>query len=175
MTGADPMRPTTRCPFATRPWLGWAFAGLLAAALIGLHGCQLPQKAGPDGACATGRDCAFGLECKDKVCKFIAFSDCDPEAQSQGRFPCLNGQKCRDGKCTVYCASNDECKESGGLCKVGVCVKTNKDLRQCVDNRDCIWPESCFHGQCVTRTDAFRCASDLDCGLGFRCINSRCQ
>lgn len=170
---SDPLAPRPAGPSLPRRPLGFrAFLGLALAALS-LGGCTVPTKADVNTACENTRQCAFGLECRQKTCQYIAFSDCDPEALSQGRQPCLNGEKCRDGKCTVFCTSNQECEK--GLCKVGVCVVNKGDLRQCYDNRDCIWPESCFHGQCVTKTDAFRCASDLDCGVGFRCVNQRCQ
>lgn len=164
----------TRCPFAHNQVLAWLFAIGLVVAVLGLHGCSVPTKSEVNGGCTKNRDCAYGLECRDnKTCQYIAFADCDAEAVAQGKPACLNGQKCRDGKCTVFCASNSECKD--GVCKVGVCVVTGKDLRQCLDNRDCVWPESCFHGQCVTHTDAFKCQTDLDCGLGYHCLNYRCQ
>ena len=58
------------------------------------------------------------------------------------------------------------CRGSVPHCAVG---------QHCYDNRDCPYPETCYYGQCVTRTQNQRCNSDLDCGPGYRCINSVCQ
>ncbi len=104
-------------------------------------------------------------------CEYLFYAECSDEA---GGPQCLSGQKCREGHCTVQCATDLECGE-GGLCKIGVCQRKKTQLTQCYDNRDCAWPDTCFHGQCVTRTDAYRCNTDLDCGLGYRCLNGRCQ
>jgi len=106
-----------------------------------------------------------------KRCQYAFFADCSDEP---GGPACLSGQKCREGKCTVMCASDAECGDSA-ICRIGVCQRKRGAASQCVDNRDCFWPESCFHGQCVVRTDAFRCNSDLDCPYGYRCLNGRCQ
>jgi hypothetical protein len=147
---------------------------LLAAALSGA--CAEsggPKKAGPGEQCAKPKDCVYGTECREKQCALISFSDCDGDTTPSGGSQCLSGQKCRDGHCTVQCVGTAECKE-GQVCRIGVCVKGNKDLRQCSDNRDCPWPETCFYGQCATRSDGFRCVSDIDCGAGYRCVNGRC-
>ena len=106
-----------------------------------------------------------------KRCQYTLYAECSDEP---GGPQCLSGQKCREGHCTVQCAADAECGQ-GGLCRIGVCARARTALTQCYDNRDCRWPESCFHGQCVTRTDAFRCNTDLDCGYGYRCLNGRCQ
>jgi hypothetical protein len=106
-----------------------------------------------------------------KRCQYQLYAEC---TEDPGGPQCLSGQRCREGHCTVMCASDVECGE-GGLCRIGVCQRKRSALTQCYDNRDCTWPDTCFHGQCVTRTDAFRCSTDLDCGLGYRCINGRCQ
>jgi hypothetical protein len=150
-------------------------AGGLLLALACAAGCVPtgPKKSGPGELCEKPKDCVYGTECRDKTCQFIHFSDCEGDTNPSGTSTCLSGQKCRDGHCTVQCTGNGECKKDE-VCKIGVCVKGGKDLRQCLDNRDCPWPETCYYGQCVTRTDAFRCVSDLDCGVGYRCINGRC-
>jgi hypothetical protein len=106
-----------------------------------------------------------------KRCQYAIYAECSSEP---GGPQCLSGQKCRDGHCTVMCSIDAECGE-GGLCRIGLCQKKRSALTQCYDNRDCSWPDTCFHGQCVTRTDAFRCQTDLDCGYGYRCLNGRCQ
>ena len=106
-------------------------------------------------------------------CEYTFFAECgeDPNGPQ-----CLSGQKCREGHCTVMCATDVECGENA-ICKIGICQRKRSALTQCYDNRDCLWPESCFHGQCVTRTDAYRCNNDFDCptAYGYRCINGRCQ
>ena len=132
-----------------------------------------PKKSGPGELCEKPKDCVYGTECREKKCQFIIFGDCEGDTNPSGNATCISGQKCRDGKCTVMCTGNAECKE-GQNCRIGVCIKGGKDLRQCYDNRDCSWPETCYYGQCVTKTDAFRCLSDLDCGVGYRCVNGRC-
>jgi hypothetical protein len=104
-------------------------------------------------------------------CQYALYAECSTEP---GGPQCLSGQRCRDGQCTVMCAVDAECGE-GGTCRIGVCTRKRSALTQCYDNRDCQWPDTCFHGQCVTRTDAFRCNTDLDCGYGYRCLNGRCQ
>ena len=106
-----------------------------------------------------------------KRCEYLFYAECSEES---GGPQCLSGQKCREGHCTVQCAADLECGP-GGICKIGVCQRQRTALTQCYDNRDCTWPDTCFHGQCVTRTDAYRCNTDLDCGIGYRCLNGRCQ
>jgi hypothetical protein len=151
---------------------------VLAAVLFGAAvgwACApvLPKRAAPGEACEKPKDCVYGTECREKKCQFIAFADCEGDTTAAGAPTCLSGQKCREGHCTVQCVNVGECK-AGEVCRVGVCAKGVKDLRQCQDNRDCPWPETCYYGQCVTKTDAFRCQSDLDCGVGYRCLNGRC-
>ena len=141
-------------------------------------------------ACAKNLDCLYGLECVDgaaptdggiakagKVCQYKSFGDCESEPDGgvalNGQ-SCLSGQRCRDGKCTVQCAAKADCKDTE-VCKIGICQKGSGRPVQCYDNRDCPWPETCFYGQCVTRTETLRCQTDLDCGIGYRCINGRCQ
>ncbi len=152
--------------------------------------------------CTRNLDCAYGLECVDaagtpvasvgedagssgpRSCQWKSFGDCDASdspdggapaaAQGQGQ-QCLPGYRCREGKCTVMCAANQDCRE-GETCKIGLCQRqAGGRVAQCFDNRDCPWPESCYYGQCVTRTEGVRCQSDLDCQSGFRCINGMCQ
>ena len=106
-----------------------------------------------------------------KRCQYGLFAECSEEP---GGPQCLSGQRCREGHCTVQCAWDGECGPEA-VCRVGVCQRKRSTLAQCFDNRDCRWPENCFNGQCVTRTDAFRYNTDLDCGIGYRCINGRCQ
>jgi hypothetical protein len=137
-------------------------------------GGALPEDAGAAiaGALASqgGTEADGGVI---KRCEYAVFNDCSEDPTGP---QCLSGQRCRDGKCTVMCASDAECGPNA-QCKIGVCQRTRSQLTQCYDNRDCPWPESCFHGQCVVRTEAFRCNSDLDCptAYGYRCINGRCQ
>jgi Cys-rich repeat protein len=73
----------------------------------------------------------------------------------------------------VECVADPECK-AGQVCRIGACEKGSKELRQCAENRDCAWPETCYFGQCVAKGDAFRCNTDLDCGAGHRCVGGRC-
>ena len=118
---------------------------------------------------------AQSLAQEGKTCQRKTFGDCDGEGvTANGEHQCLSGQKCRDNKCTVQCASKRDCKDNE-VCKIGICQKGASSLTQCYDNRDCTWPDTCFYGQCVTRTETLRCQTDLDCGVGYRCINSRCQ
>lgn len=118
-----------------------------------------------------------------KTCQWKSFGDCDSSAEVDGGVPaaaatgqqCLPGYRCREGKCTVMCAGSGDCRQ-GEVCKVGVCQRSGGQAGvQCYDNRDCPWPETCFYGQCVVRTETLRCSSDLDCQAGFRCINGICQ
>jgi hypothetical protein len=155
------------------PPLAFLAALVWSLALFAACAPTAPKRASVGDACEKPKDCVYGTECRAKTCQFITFGDCEGETTSAGAPTCLNGQKCRDGKCTVQCTGPSECKE-GQICRIGVCAKGGKDLRQCLDNRDCPWPESCYYGQCVTKTDAFRCQSDLDCGVGYRCANGRC-
>ena len=139
-------------------------------------GCAGAVKSGPDERCEKPRDCNFGLECRAGTCQFITYGDCEGDALSpvSGMPQCLSGQRCRDGRCTVQCASPRDCK-GDETCRIGVCQRNGKELRQCVDNRDCPWPDTCYYGQCVTRSEAYRCSTDLDCALGTRCLNNRCM
>jgi hypothetical protein len=150
-------------------------------------------------SCARNLDCAYGLECVDasgtpvasaedagknvaRTCQWKSFGDCDvPESAdggapaAQGTQPCLAGYKCREGKCTVMCAGDKDCRQ-GETCKIGLCQRQSGGQRaQCFDNRDCPWPEVCYYGQCVTTSQMTRCQSDLDCQVGTRCINGSCQ
>ena len=163
-TIADPCRSTRedcgyglecRVPLANEP----------KPALIDGGVVTLPNNDG--GVLATAQEDGGVI----KRCQYAIYAECTEE---QGGPQCLSGQRCREGHCTVQCAADAECGP-GVLCRIGVCVRKRSALTQCYDNRDCHWPESCFHGQCVTRTDAFRCNTDLDCGYGYRCLNGRCQ
>jgi hypothetical protein len=162
----------------------------LVAALFALA-CSDQQRINKklrEEACTKNLDCYYGLECIDtaqlpdggpapaaKTCQYKSFGECDSDsAAPSGQPQCLSGQKCRDGHCTVQCAGPKDCKE-GEVCKIGICQKGGTALNQCYDNRDCAWPQTCFYGQCVTRTETMRCHTDLDCGYGFRCINGLCQ
>jgi hypothetical protein len=160
------------------PWS--AMLAALACRLIvgvpslGCSGQGGPKKQQLDEKCESGRECQYGLECRARTCQFIVFSDCEGEGRNpNGQPQCLSGHRCRDGHCTVECAGTSDCKE-GETCRIGACQNGGQASRLCYDNRDCTWPEICFSGQCATRTDAFRCVSDLDCGLGFRCLSGRC-
>ena len=119
-----------------------------------------------------------------RTCQWKSFGDCDqsdsadggtvPAAAAAGAQQCLPGYRCRDGKCTVMCAANGDCRE-GETCRVGICQRSGTNLTQCFDNRDCPWPETCYYGQCVSQPQGLRCQSDLDCQAGFRCINGICH
>lgn|GEM_PF-1412723 len=129
----------------------------------------------PTAVAAIPAEADGGLQQAVKSCQWKTFGDCDGEGvTATGERQCLSGQKCRDNKCTVQCAAPGDCK-AGEVCKVGACQKGAGSRAQCYDNRDCVWPDTCFYGQCVTRTETLRCQTDLDCGVGYRCINSRCQ
>jgi hypothetical protein len=122
-----------------------------------------------------------------KKCQWKSFGECEgsdmgadggiasaPPPGAAGQ-QCLPGYRCREGKCTVMCAGTGDCHQ-GEVCKIGVCQRSSGQANaQCYDNRDCPWPETCFYGQCVVRTESLRCASDLDCQAGFRCLNGICQ
>jgi hypothetical protein len=141
-------------------------------------------------ACARNLDCAYGLECvagatqadggpagTASTCQFHSFGDCEGDGRQpgpDGQPQCLNSYRCRDGHCTVQCASHKDCKE-GEVCKVGLCQRGGSAVASCTDNRDCSFPETCYYGQCVTRAPATRCTSDLDCQAGSRCTNGICQ
>ena len=174
------------------------FALLLAALLAAACTDTQPKLKSRDEACTKNRDCLYGLDCVDastvavsadggvadggiarsgKVCAFHSFGDCEGDGSQpgpDGQPQCLNSYKCRDGHCTVQCASHKDCKPDEA-CKVGLCQKGGNASAQCYDNRDCPYPESCYYGQCVTRTQNQRCVSDLDCVPGYRCINAVCQ
>jgi hypothetical protein len=172
-----------------------------ALALLGaLLACQdelkLQKREEP---CTKNRDCLYGLDCADaplladggvaiaitdggvartvKTCQFHSFGDCEGDGSQpapDGQPQCLNSYKCRDGHCTVQCTAHKDCKEDE-ICKIGLCQKGKNANARCYDNRDCPYPETCYYGQCVTRTQNQRCYSDLDCGVSTRCINSVCQ
>jgi len=165
----------TRCRRLDSRWtLAFALALVLGAAAQACSGQSGPRKAQLKEACKTGRDCQYGLECREQTCQYLSFGDCEGEGVNpNGQPQCLSGQKCRDGRCTVQCVGQGDCKKDE-VCKIGVCQRGGQATRLCYDNRDCYWPETCYYGQCVTRTEAYRCVSDLDCGVGFRCINGRC-
>jgi hypothetical protein len=158
-----------------------------------LAACQdtQPKLKTRDEGCSKNRDCLYGLDCVDaaaapatdagvrvgRTCQYHSFGECEGDGTSpalDGQPQCLNSYKCRDGHCTVQCAGHKDCKE-GEVCKVGLCQKGGSANATCYDNRDCPYPETCYYGQCVTRTQNQRCNSDLDCGPGYRCINSVCQ
>ncbi len=163
-----------------------------AAALAVLFACSdgQPKLKARDEACAKNRDCTYGLDCVDtptlsdggvakagKSCQFHSFADCEGDGQqpaADGQPQCLNSYKCRDGHCTVMCAGQGDCKKDE-VCKIGLCQAGKNVNARCYDNRDCPYPESCYYGQCVTRTQHQRCISDLDCGPGYRCMNAVCQ
>lgn len=165
---------------------------LCAAALAALFACQegQPKLKPRDEACTRNRDCSYGLDCADtpafpdggvvktgKTCQFHSFGDCEGDGSQpapDGQPQCLNSYKCREGHCTVQCAGHRDCKE-GEICRIGLCQKGKNANASCYDNRDCVYPETCYYGQCVIHTQDQRCVSDLDCGIGFRCINAVCQ
>lgn len=172
---------------------------LLLACLVLACACDQSEvrKKLRDERCARNLDCAYGLECVDaagvsaavarpdagtpaspgKTCQFKSFGDCEgdgTQAAADGQPQCLSSYRCRAGHCTVQCAGHADCKP-GEVCKVGMCQGGANVRGTCYDNRDCPYPETCFYGQCVTRTPAMRCVSDLDCAGGMRCINGACQ
>ena len=162
------------------------------------------KKKSRDEKCSKNLDCAYGLECVEptasppavagvasasadggvvlaakpgKTCQYHSFGDCEGDGSQpgpDGQPQCLHSYKCRDGHCTVQCAGHGECKE-GEVCKVGICQGGANARGVCYDNRDCPYPETCYYGQCVTRTPTMRCVSDLDCNPGLRCMNGVCQ
>src|SRR5437763_1621609 len=116
-------------------------------------------------ACTRNLDCAYGLECVDasgtpvasaedagknvaRTCQWKSFGDCDvPEsadggpsggtaaAGAPGGQQCLAGYKCREGKCTVMCAGDKDCRQ-GEPCKIGLCQRQSGGARaQWFDNR----------------------------------------
>ena len=165
---------------------------VLLCALVITAACEQTalQKKSRQDACKKNIDCAYGLECGEggkladggvaatgRTCQWHSFGDCEGDGSQpgpDGQPQCLNSYKCRDGHCTVQCASHKDCKEAE-VCKVGLCQKGGSASSTCYDNRDCPYPETCYYGQCVTRTQNQRCNSDLDCGPGYRCINAVCQ
>jgi hypothetical protein len=166
-----------------------AVVALLLAAAACQSQSELKKKM-RDDACAKNLDCAFGLECIEgakladggiaapgKTCQYHSFGDCEGDGTQpgpDGQPQCLNTYRCRDNHCTVQCAGHQDCKE-GEVCKVGICSKGGNVASSCYDNRDCLYPETCYYGQCVTRAPATRCTTDLDCTAGSRCLNGVCQ
>lgn len=167
-------------------------SAVLAAALA-LQACSGQvevKKKLRDEACTKNVDCAYGLECVPgtaqadggpgsaaRTCQFHSFGDCEGDGTQpgpDGQPQCLNSYRCREGHCTVQCAAHKDCRQ-GEVCKVGICHPGSNAVASCVDNRDCRFPETCFYGQCVTRPNATRCSSDLDCPAGNRCTNGVCQ
>jgi hypothetical protein len=153
--------------------------------------------------CSKNLDCAYGLECVApegsaagadsdaaivqgrRTCQYKSFGECDtppdadgggvPAAAQTSGQQCLPGYRCRDGRCTVMCAANKDCRD-GEACRIGVCQRTGgRAAAMCYDNRDCPWPETCFYGQCVMSAQGGRCQSDLDCQANFHCVNGLCQ
>ena len=171
-----------------------------AGVALGVACAASQTKKGLKDACTRNLDCAYGLECVDasgtavassedagksvaRTCQWKSFGDCDVTesadggtvpAAAQGGQQCLAGYRCREGKCTVSCAADPDCRQSE-KCRIGVCQRQGGGQAQCFDNRDCPWPEVCYYGQCVTRSEGLRCQSDLDCHAGARCINGVCQ
>jgi hypothetical protein len=164
------------------------------AALLLLAACsgqnELKKKMRNE-ACARNFDCAYGLECTEspqpadggvapsgRTCQFQSFGDCEGDGMQpgpDGQPQCLDPYRCRNGHCTVQCASHKDCKE-GEVCKVGICHKGGgSTVASCTDNRDCIYPEACYYGQCVSRPASQRCSSNLDCPGDTRCISGMCQ
>ena len=177
--------------------------GAFACSDVGMTGTrgQISSRQNLSEKCARNLDCAYGLECVEggarpdggpaaagKTCQYKSFGDCEGESVNSsgldagvadpstisGQQQCLSGQRCRNGHCTVQCVAKGDCRDNEA-CKIGVCQGTSGKNAQCYDNRDCPWPETCFYGQCATRQETQRCQTDLDCGVGFRCINGRCQ
>ena len=174
-----------------------------AGVALGVACASGQTKKGLKDSCTRNLDCAYGLECVDasgtavastegedagkpvaRSCQWKSFGDCDttesPDggtvpASAQGGQQCLAGYRCREGKCTVACVADPDCRQNE-KCRIGVCQRTGGGQSgQCFDNRDCPWPEVCYYGQCVTSSQGLRCQSDLDCHAGARCINGICQ
>jgi hypothetical protein len=160
----------------------------LALAAFACNQDQITKKL-RDDKCAKNTDCAFGLECVDaatqadggvatvKTCQYHSFGDCEGDGTApgpDGQPQCLHTYKCRDSHCTVQCAGHKDCKEGEVCNRFGTCVRGSNQKLACVDTRDCAYPQVCNFGQCVLNTVA-RCATDLDCGAGSRCINATCQ
>jgi hypothetical protein len=163
----------------------------LIAAALALLACsqgELKKKL-RDDKCTKNLDCAYGLECTSsatladggvasgRTCQFHSFGDCEGDGSQpgpDGQPQCLNPYRCRDGHCTVQCAAHADCKK-GEFCRIGVCQKGGNAAASCYDSRDCIWPETCYYGQCVTQPPAAHCNSDNDCPADQHCNRGVCQ
>jgi hypothetical protein len=166
----------------------FALAALAIFAAAACNSDQIKKKL-RDDQCKKNIDCAFGLECIDgatqadggvstgKTCQYHSFGDCEGDGSSlgpDGQPQCLHTYKCRENHCTIQCAGHLDCKEGEVCNRFGTCVKGANQKFACYDTRDCAYPQVCTFGQCVLNTVA-RCATDLDCGGGARCINATCQ
>jgi hypothetical protein len=166
-----------------------ACAALLSLAALAACSDSQPKLKQRDQACEKQRDCTYGLDCADfpvaqdggviaaKTCQFHSYADCEGDGSqpaADGQPQCLTSYKCRDGHCTVQCAGDRDCK-AGEVCRVGLCRPGGGAKATCLDNRDCPYPQVCYFGQCVVRSFAQRCVSDLDCPFGSRCINAVCN
>src|SRR5207245_2316010 len=108
------------------------------ARIVRLLLTQVTARKGVKGSGTRTLGCAAGLECvaesgaqvasaaedagprKARTCQWKSFGDCDvsdsPDggatpASAQGGQQCLAGYKCRDGKCTVMCVGNKDCRD----------------------------------------------------------------
>ncbi len=84
--------------------------------------------------------------------------DCTPDDGS-----CGDGEKCIEGKCKLWCDTDDECGEG----------------EKCIDNSCTVWcdlDDECGEGEkCIENSCLEWCDLDDDCELGFECVDNQCQ
>jgi hypothetical protein len=145
--------------------------------IVALAGC--PGAGGIGDSCAGQDDCGSGLQCFNAQC-----------AMRCTRAPqCGDGYSCAlDGRCiAAHGQAGDACKsevacEAGLACRInGAEVGSeNRLLASCAAENSmstrpagdpCDVDDDCRNGTCEVGHCVDLCAADLDCPIGFNCVN----
>ena len=111
---------------------------------------DVPER--PDEGCSEDGECAEGELCHE--------DQCQPGCRSDAA--CAEGLICLDLSCVEGCRNPADC-EPGFTCIANQC-----EVEPCAFDEECGSGSRCREERCV-EIGATECASDMDCGLRWRC------